>query len=691
MSIRESASPRAGIRLPAITALALLVMLIGSAGYAPPASAAPRADAGSIPVVFVPGIGGTRLADINNDEYWTAAGYLNHAGLTLYPDQTHPTLYPTNAITEATFLGIHIPSEDDQTYGPFLDFLQGQGFRLYQTYGDAYYQTSAGCDVANQKADNPNLFVFAYDWRLSNADNAVLLADYITCVQQFYPNTKVNLLAHSMGGLVSRRYIIQYPTNPVNALITVGSPFLGAGKVGWVMETGDYVFFVADSTLLGVVGSFTGAHELLPSEAWYDLGGVPAIVEDGQDLNQNGIYYEQYSYSELIGYMNAFKGKEGFLPGTANQTFHSYAGQKGAQDDWRGDTTGVRYFHIAGSGSAPDTIGQTVATTFLKCLKNFTICNFSEDMYPTYVLGDGTAAYLGVTRINGTTNYNAPGATVYTCQASDTNDANVGHTTMLSNPVVQGLIVQWLEQANGATPQPPPDPSVCGNGGAAPVSPAHAKTHHRIVIDGADDIAITDAQGNTNDQDAATFGGFVPGAAKFAMNAHAASLLLEDTGDYTVSFRTRGGPLLIEWTFGTANHPRRAARYLDLELPAGKSAQLRVQGAQVADLTYDADADGTFETTVQPSVKVKGKLARDVKEPQIEMSSATRRAGVSVTLNTTDTLAGVWRVFYSFDRQHFQPYTGTFAVDPRAVPTIYAFADDRAGNRSRLFEFPVNP
>lgn len=411
----------------------------------------------TIPVVFIPGIGGSRLADSNNVEYWTAAGYTGHDLLSLYPNDPHVTVYPTNAITEATFLGIHIPSEDWQTYGPILNFFQAQGFVLYQTYQNPALQTSAGCDLT-QAPNNPNLFVFAYDWRISNADNATKLADYIACVQKFYPNTNVNLVAHSMGGLVARRYIIQYDSaHHVNAFISVGSPYLGASKVVWVEETGNFVFFVWASTLFDIVGSFNGASELLNSQGWYDMGGKPALIENGQDLNGNGKTNEKFSYPMLVEYMDTKKGKEGFLPGTQNQTFHSYTNNGNAQDDWRNDTTGVKYFHVVGAGLVPDTINQVVAASFWKCIQNYSICNLSTWMYPKFAQGDQTVPLLSASRISGTLSYNAPNATVYECQAFGANNQNVDHTGMLSNPVVQNLLLEYLTQANGgANATPPP-------------------------------------------------------------------------------------------------------------------------------------------------------------------------------------------------------------------------------------------
>ncbi len=632
----------------------------------------------TIPVVFIPGIGGSRLADGENVEYWTAAGYTGHDLLTLYPSQLHPTLYPTNAITEATFLGFHIPSEDWQTYGPLFAYFQSQGFVQYDTHQDPSYQTSAGCDLT-QASNNPNLFVFAYDWRISNADNATKLADYIACVQQFYPNTNVNLVAHSMGGLVGRRYILDNPgTHHVNAYVSVATPFLGSGKVVWVEETGQYVFFVWASTLLNVVGSFNGASELLNSQAWYDLGGAPALVENGQDLNNNGKTNEQFSYPMLVNYMDTAKGKEGFLPGTQNQNFHSYTNGGNSQDDWRNDTTGVKYFHIVGEGLVPDTINQVVAASFWKCVQNYSICDLSTWMYPKFTQGDQTVPLLAASRLGATLNYNAPNATVYECQAFGANNQNVDHTGMLSNPVVQNLLMEYLTQANGGATASPPPSLQCGQGQNALAPDAAQGKYHHIEISGAQEIQVTDETSDT-----------LPDTAmKYATGKNSAVLVLGNGKLYTISFRTTNEPLYFEWEYRDAKGARRAVRYLDLKLTQGVRGQFTLTDGVITDLHYDTDGDDTVDATVGPLVSLVGAAARDARPPRLKFSSQTQGARKRVELRAVDKVSGVATVVYSLDAKHFQVYTGPFYVDA-TVKKIYAFAQDFAGNRSPAKTFRV--
>lgn len=658
-----------------ILALACAILLVGSSAQLARATAPTAHD---LPVVFVPGIGGTRLADAANAEYWTAAGYGGHNDLTLYPNTPHPTLYPTNAITEATFLGVHVPSEDWETYGPLFDYLQTQDFVMYQTHQNANYQTSAGCDLT-QKPNNPNLFVFAYDWRISNAENAVKLADYIACVQKFYPNTNVNLVAHSMGGLVARRYILNNPgTHHVNAYLSVSTPFLGSGKVVWVEETGQYVFFVWASTLLDVVGSFNGASELLNSQAWYALGGIAPLVENGQDLNGDGKDNESFTYPMLVAYMDKAKGQQGFLPGTQNKTFHSFSSGGNTQDDWRGDSTGVKYFHIVGSGTQPDTITQVVAASFWKCLKHFTTCDLSTWMYPNFGLGDTTVPLLSLTR-QGNLNYNAPNATVYTCQAWGANSQNVDHTGLLSNPVVQGLLIQYLAQANGAPPQPPPDSTTCGNGGSTLAAQNNPAGYHRLTLSGVRDVRVSDG----------TSDAFTDGAAMYQVNADSNVLLLARGKTYDVTFKTTRAPLQVEWLYHIKKKPARAARYLDIEITPDSQAHFIVQDGALSALEYDSDNNLLYDTQVSPTTKLQGKPAHDLTPPVVSFTVALTRSGKRITLTGHDDASTVRRIVYSTDGQHFQAYTGAFVIS-KNVARVYAFADDAAGNRSRMFEFAPN-
>lgn len=70
-----------------------------------------------------------------------------------------------------------------------------------------------------------NFYTFYYDWRKSILENAQKLNAFIE--SKISPGEKVNLIGHSLGGLVGRACIEKQNGCHADKLITAGSPFLG--------------------------------------------------------------------------------------------------------------------------------------------------------------------------------------------------------------------------------------------------------------------------------------------------------------------------------------------------------------------------------------------------------------------------------------------------------------------------------
>ncbi len=84
------------------------------------------------------------------------------------------------------------------------------------------------------------LFTFPYDWRKSNVDTAVLLKTKIDSVKVICGCSKVDIVAHSMGGLVTRYYAqsAQYGQD-IDNLIFLGTPHRGSPKDYLTWEAGE--------------------------------------------------------------------------------------------------------------------------------------------------------------------------------------------------------------------------------------------------------------------------------------------------------------------------------------------------------------------------------------------------------------------------------------------------------------------
>lgn len=189
------------------------------------------------PVIFVHGVLGSKLRHKESGmEGWFSSPWkllfdeFRHLALTVNPDtlETEPSIY------EPYELAGDIIGKD--FYGNIIKTLVEYG---------GYKQVNL-----KDKIDptEKNLYTFVYDWRQDNVQSARKLADMVEQIQKDYdnPNLKVDIVAHSMGGLITR-YFMRYGrvdvTNdndfPVNMyggdrvrrVILLGTPNLGSVKM----------------------------------------------------------------------------------------------------------------------------------------------------------------------------------------------------------------------------------------------------------------------------------------------------------------------------------------------------------------------------------------------------------------------------------------------------------------------------
>ena len=152
------------------------------------------------PVVFVPGLGGS-------------------VNLTVLLDWRGPTL-------------------NGWDFPPFVDY----GKTFLAAFERAGY--TRGVD----------LFVAFYDWRKTVTESATnYLIPWIDRACSSSGHAKVDLVAHSMGGLVSRSYIqSDRYRGDVEQLITLGTPHLGAPEAYYPWEGGELRWDATVNTVLNV-------------------------------------------------------------------------------------------------------------------------------------------------------------------------------------------------------------------------------------------------------------------------------------------------------------------------------------------------------------------------------------------------------------------------------------------------------
>lgn len=209
------------------------------------------------PVILIPGITGTYLLKDND----------NH-------DEVWPNLTQMLLPGDDSFLN-YLALETDGTENPdrpvlLDDIIRGAvGVHVFASLIDEL--------TANGYTENTDLFTFPYDWRKSSAENATLLENKIEEVLSKTGAGKVDLVAHSMGGLIAKKYIADNSGDKIDKLIFLGTPHLGAPKAFKVLMYGDNmgfnIFFhlvniLKPSTAKVISQNMPAVYELLPSEKY---------------------------------------------------------------------------------------------------------------------------------------------------------------------------------------------------------------------------------------------------------------------------------------------------------------------------------------------------------------------------------------------------------------------------------------
>lgn len=103
---------------------------------------------------------------------------------------------------------------------------------------------------ANGYVSSTTLFEFPYDWRNPNADTARLLKKKIADIKSACACSRVDIVAHSMGGLVARAYV-ESPSFgfDVRKLIFLGTPHLGTPSAYLTWEAGQVAPRIMDQLM----------------------------------------------------------------------------------------------------------------------------------------------------------------------------------------------------------------------------------------------------------------------------------------------------------------------------------------------------------------------------------------------------------------------------------------------------------
>lgn len=227
------------------------------------------------PVLIIPGITGTTLEKYSdNKEIWPnikemtfsiSDNYLDGLMLNDFGSDPQSSIKVGEIIKYISFNAFNEPLFKKDFYGNLINAFKNDGY-----------------------IEGENLFTVPYDWRLSMEDSVFLLNKKINEVKAKSKTGKINVIAHSMGGLLFKEYLSKYSNTNFHRIIFAGVPQFGAPYVYKILNYGDDlgVLIANRAEVKKIVQNMPSMYELLPSKKYIENAG--SYLRDFK--NGNSIY-----------------------------------------------------------------------------------------------------------------------------------------------------------------------------------------------------------------------------------------------------------------------------------------------------------------------------------------------------------------------------------------------------------------
>lgn len=144
-----------------------------------------------------------------------------------------------------------------------------------------------------------NIFLFPYDWRLDIGHISNELERSIDAVKAVTGAKEVDVVAHSMGGLVVKKYLKDHSNDSVGRFIDIATPHLGSSKSFLNLMFGNTdIGILNNETIKSISQNMPSIYQLLPSENYFDSSSADYgyYVLDGTNGNRRLGFSETKQY-----------------------------------------------------------------------------------------------------------------------------------------------------------------------------------------------------------------------------------------------------------------------------------------------------------------------------------------------------------------------------------------------------------
>lgn len=611
---------------------------------------------GETPLIFVPGISGSELRDLQGNEKWPRANdvYYDTEGdkflLDIGLDENGNEVAQTEPGDILRTLSVdYVPDPD-----------------IYETTITAL--TDAGY------VEGKDLFVFPFDWRKdvegTGQNELLALIDSLVEKPEF---SKVDILAHSQGGLVTLAALRDPDSiGKVRKVRTLGTPLLGATKSLGLLEYklgcfGAEELFGSECvidpvTTQQIMKHMPGAYQLLPGRKFDQAVGAPLVVDlDGSEDGEK--FYNQWT-AEVAESPNV-DAKLLARVGEFHKRYDTMA--------WADPS--VELVRVVGTGYAT----PTSILAFNDCDLIIFICEVGY----TYVeanAGDGTVP-------DGSA---APGVRYDPIDRSETvYVSGVEHGELAQDPEVLDQAIQYFlsgtRQASAQTFEA--DTEAEFSDSPQPFDGMKLETTGPVGGFVSDETGNTigSSPGKSEDNTASRN---IPGGS-YSSTSDNKSFFLNEGGSYTGEFEVvNSGSIQIEvQTYAESQASDEAV--FRVNAPVGTKMRIGFatrQDPKDLELLVDYDDDGTVDHEMSPASTVAG-LAAGETDPPSTKASLTAVAGgrSSVTFLSRDGSrgSGVADTYYMLEGDNrSRLYKGPFIVPSGTLVRFLSI--DEAGNTERV-------
>lgn len=599
------------------------------------------------PVLIVPGIMGTELKS-GNTLLWAdvASMFLSELDNFMDPLAFNQNLTPSDP--GVTILDVIRKKE--KLNATLINYTDG----LIKEFSDQGYK------------ENENLFLFPYDWRYGESGkyadgttNIDLLKQKIVDILQQTGSSKVDVIAHSNGGLLVKKYVMDNPTNHhIGKAVFVGVPNTGAPRTIKALIEGDDMDInfanlgLSPYEMKKISQNMPIAYDLLPSQTYYNVkGSFIKMVDTKNPFNPFDNTQTDLDYSQFKSYLT-----DNNLNSTAilnSQTLHTTD-----FDNYDLRTAGIDLYNIVGC--------KTATMAGFTELQNHDLVGNNYKSYSQVDLkvGDGTVPIESAT--------NLP-----VSQANKFYVLSTKHSDLLSQVGSRQKIVNIITGSNlDVNNKVTQDISRCElNGkGFSVFSPVN--------------IFFTDQYGNrlglTED---GSIINEIPGADFEIWGEHKFIFVPTDAGQiYTTSLTGTGnGTYTIKAEDIQNSQTTKTEVFSNLPVTTSLTG-----GINISDIGTTLTVQQTLTSqaqTVLPDTTTIGEQTDFIPPISSAILTGTSTVVVQITAKDNDGGAGVLSINYNLDNVGFQKVLGdtaNFTVSTEGKHAVQFFATDKSGNNEQI-------